>query len=787
MKRLVFVGLVLALVCAAGGSASAPTAKQIAAAHKRAAVQKAEKLLAKIPLPAGARPTRTAPVFLREQAWCEKNTSYGCRMGFWRLRSPQAAVMRFMERHALPGYANEGADRLVGRSSWYDILSARQHGWTFVRIDASVPWFYPRSPQEVVPSTVREIDIHEAGIDRAVTSPRRVEQIIRWFDQLHAVRPGDICGPTSGTGFPPPPPLTFSFRAAGHAEVASAVVPAGSASDCDPIGLAIGGNAQRPLKDFGGGWSLSVRDTFVSRVRNLLAGPKPRAAHEAQRLLDAYVPPPGAVRLHTLPKGDRLSQRIPGRLFGKRVDRHRYWLVHAPVSAIEASLQDAKLHGWGAPAITSKAAKHGLSSTEATYTALGFGGRATSRLLNVTAVKAPNGGSFLRADVVVVWHLSAAEREDLPAGVREIDVHGPPRGLALANVTDRTQIRTIVRWFDHLELYEPQFVAYCPVALNRQSFTFTFRGRHGTVAKASVPEVSGVCSAASYTSRGHDQTPLIAGGFDYRVQELLGANWIGSPDTLGVAAARKNKAAREAAALLHAFHPPPGATRIATPKHYGGVLRSIPTPFGEFVRSTHFWRVPLKRALVVAFLQDHDVPAGFTAHCGSNWNAGSSQCELPGGDRSLEFAVQSVRGGSSILRVDSQVVWVYPRSPRERVHVGRVREIDFTAPHVSKRVTDPDEIGRLVSWFNAAPILPPGMGAPMCGPYASVPVTLDFRGAGRRPLAHVSADVTEPQGESGACNPMAVTIVGTRQAPLIGGLIGRVQRELGVKITPADR
>ena len=154
-------------------------------------------------------------------------------------------------------------------------------------------------------------------------------------------------------------------------------------------------------------------------------------------------------------------------------------------------------------------------------------------------------------------------------------------------------------------------------------------------------------------------------------------------------------------------------------KEYGGALRNVPTPFGEFARETGFWRVAATPATVVAFLQAHDAPSGFHAHCGSNRHFGSTQCELdtdPAGSRSVEFSVQRVRGGS-ILRVDAQVGWVYPRSPKESVRASRVREIDFSAPNVSKQVTDPSAIARIVRSFNTIPIVPPGIGAAMLGRY----------------------------------------------------------------------
>jgi hypothetical protein len=506
--------------------------------------------------------------------------------------------------------------------------------------------------------------------------------------------------------------------------------------------------------------------------------PKPRAAREAQRLLDAYVPPKGAVRLRALPKGVDLSFRIPGSLVGKRLDRHRFWHVPASVDAIAGSFP-AKLRGWGAPAITSTQGKRGLAATEAFFSAVGFGGRATDRLLYVNAVKARGGGSFLRADVIVVWRLSAAEREDLPAGVRGIDISGPH---AREDVTDRAQVRTIVRWFDHLQIDESLVFLGCPVMPHRPSFTFAFRGAHGTVARASVPEFSAGCSPASYTLRGHAQSSLLAGDFDYRVQELLGANWIGPPDTLGRADRRKGEAARTAAALLHAFEPPAGAVRIHKPTEYGGVLRSVPTPLGEFVRRTRYWHVDAKPAAVVAFLQAHDVPSGFTPECGTNPRFGS-QCDLHAGDRYLEYSVQRKVDGTSILRVDAQVVWVYPRSLREVVPSG-VREIDVTTPTGTTNVSDPAKVGRIVRWFDHLPIYPPGIGTPMCGPTLGHGVMLVFHSAtGAR-----VADAQAPAGSASMCDPITFTLRGIPQTALVDNVWGatfasRLQHLLGVKLS----
>ena len=540
----------LALVCAAGGFAAAPSVTSVAAAREQAANAKADRLLDRIRLPAGAHTTRTVPPSLRHvNLGTSVITMFAYRHRVWKLHEPVAAVVSFVKQHAVRGFRNDAGCGLTCLNfdqapvhGWpmqrmYAVDIARQSGWTFVRLDAAAAWNYPRSPLEAVPSAVREVDIRGAGVVRTVTARSNVARIVTWFDRLNVNPPGDsvICGPNFGV------PVTFTFRAAGRARVASAVVPSEGADGCNPISFSIGHTAQTPLVDYRYG-----KYAFSSRVQHLLG----------------------------------VCFRDPARKC-------------APV-------------------------------------------RRATRL-----------------------------------------------------------------------------------------------------------------------------------------------------DTAAIVAARKRAATVSARHLLGAVVPPPAATKMAAPKEYGGVLRSIPTPFGEYVRRTQFWRVAAKPAAVAAFLQAHDVPAGFTAHCGTNRRFGSTQCEVSrghDGSRQLEFGIQRTREGT-ILRVDAQVVWIYPRSTNESVRASRVREIDFSAPKVSKQVTDPALIARIVRWFNEAPLLPPGIGSPMCGPATAVPVKLDFRGAGRTVLAHVSVDAEEPGGVSGACNPMSVTIGGTRQPALISPhFIGRVQRALGVTV-----
>ena len=298
--------------------------------------------------------------------------------------------------------------------------------------------------------------------------------------------------------------------------------------------------------------------------------------------------------------------------------------------------------------------------------------------------------------------------------MREIDVHGPHAGN---QVTDPAQVRTVVRWFNKLEIVQP-LTGYlgCPYLGSEPTYTFAFRGVHGSLlAKLSVPESSGYCSAATYTIRGRAVNSLLGGDIDFRVQELIGANWFGPPDMFGLVSQRQGHAAHEAAGLLHRFRPPPGATRSRAPKEYGGMILNPGRPFGEVVDRVRYWRVQASLASVLSFVKAHDVPSGFRP--GGGQKSKSAQelryYALPVGSRYFDITALHERNGTTVIRVDAQVVWVYPRSPKESVRASRVREIDFSAPKVSKRVTDPNAIARIVRWFNKLPIVPPGL-APLC-------------------------------------------------------------------------
>ena len=138
----------------------------------------------------------------------------------------------------------------------------RLDGRTFIRVDAGAAWVYPRSPSEVVPSGVRAIDVVGGGVSRSVTDPRKVARIVRWFDALNIVQPGQgtvSCMAVLASE------VTFTFHSASGAE-ASAIVPSRPADGCDPIEFSIGRHRQTPLIDSTPGKGMA----FIDRVQRLL-------------------------------------------------------------------------------------------------------------------------------------------------------------------------------------------------------------------------------------------------------------------------------------------------------------------------------------------------------------------------------------------------------------------------------------------------------------------------------------------------------------------------------------
>lgn len=262
-----------------------------------------------------------------------------------------------------------------------------------------------------------------------------------------------------------------------------------------------------------------------------------------------------------------------------------------------------------------------------------------------------------------------------------------------------------------------------------------------------------------------------------------------------IAASRERAAVRQAKKLLRNFVPPPGARRIPKPAGYGGVLLSDgPWPAAEVVDVHRFWSVHKSFNAVVAFINKHR-PRGFKTERedgGAKYHELEWSFESPvtGPTRLMLSGAIVPLHGRTVLRVDAKAVWIYPRSPLERVPA-TVREITLDVPKmphlpgVHSTVTSRGKVERIVRWFNALPVSPPGP-SPMCGPGPNPYIALSFRSASGRTLARAVL----PPIPAWICVPIEFTLGGHSQAPLAdrdltnakASFVGRLQRLVGVHL-----
>lgn len=284
---------------------------------------------------------------------------------------------------------------------------------------------------------------------------------------------------------------------------------------------------------------------------------------------------------------------------------------------------------------------------------------------------------------------------------------------------------------------------------------------------------------------------LVAWGAGAKPAPQLTAIAAARPNVHVIAAHRKRAATRAAERLLSEFVLPTRARRIAQPHGYGGVIRqSGPEPPAELVDANRFWSVRKPLVGVVDFVTAHQ-PRGFRssgptygprAPRYATWSFVSPAGKHTVPSRFLDVTAVRLHG-RTVLRVDAKVVWIYPRSPSERVP-SRVREIVIRAPKVSRKVTNPADVGRIVRWFDALPISPPGV-AMLCPLVPGAGITISFDTARGALLAQAKA----PPTPAWVCTQIEFTTGRHSQRPLIdrsmsrrASFVGRLQRVLGVRL-----
>jgi len=256
-----------------------------------------------------------------------------------------------------------------------------------------------------------------------------------------------------------------------------------------------------------------------------------------------------------------------------------------------------------------------------------------------------------------------------------------------------------------------------------------------------------------------------------------------------LAAQRKRAALSEARRLLREFVPPPGARRDPAQRDHGGALDSSgPDPVGEYAGTHRFWRVHESLKAAVAFLRTHD-PHGFrsmSATYGSSRPHYLTRILVRGRSRFLNETIAQLPG-RTVIRVEAKVGWIYPRSPREKVPA-QTSKIVVNTPATSKTVTDPAQVARIVRWFDALPVSPPGIAIPCPLETAQDDTTLSFRSANGAWLAEAKL----PPRTAWICDAIAFRIAGKTERPLVDGgsresFVRRLQALLGLKLIETNR
>jgi hypothetical protein len=210
------------------------------------------------------------------------------------------------------------------------------------------------------------------------------------------------------------------------------------------------------------------------------------------------------------------------------------------------------------------------------------------------------------------------------------------------------------------------------------------------------------------------------------------------------------------------------------------------------------WKVSGRPKTVLSYIEAHlpSAASRFETGSGGNVRTGSSSQDVgymwpaaPGVLRArvLEVTVTALPGGLTGVLAQSQSDWFVPRPASERVPPG-VQTIGLSVTTfgggrvVSRTVRSATKIGRIVALIDAMPIVQPDtFSCPALILTGARVIELKFRAAMSRLVAEASyTDYPSIGGVSGACNPIAFTVHGRVQRPLIGGhFVDRLGRIVG--------
>jgi hypothetical protein len=276
---------------------------------------------------------------------------------------------------------------------------------------------------------------------------------------------------------------------------------------------------------------------------------------------------------------------------------------------------------------------------------------------------------------------------------------------------------------------------------------------------------------------------------------------LGARSAARTTAANRRAAIRDSGQLLMGVVPPPGAV-VLSKRSAIGIQRTVPVLTSAFASAlaSERWSVPGQPSAVLSYVEAHLPPGSKVFSTGSGGPAPASQSVIRSwapvsgvlDTRWLEIAVADRSDGGTNLFAESQSQWVVARPARERIPAV-VTEVDVTEglpgdpPQLSRTVTAPASVDRLVALFNSLGIVQPV--AINC-PSETVEriVTVTFRGPANGAALAVAtvdsiADFSWPVSLPGwSCVSIGFTVGGHTSDSLIGNVITPLDHVLHVRL-----
>ena len=360
-------------------------------------------------------------------------------------------------------------------------------------------------------SDVRSIRIHSAaGVSVTATKPAEVAAIVRWFDALprFVARPCPLVPRT-------PPQVSFEFRGPGGRVTLRATDRAPGTCTGEVLVSDIGQVEQAPLADNG----------FVARVSKLLGVSFDPNAKTDENRAEANFDAANHLRLVRVPAGSRPLSKprsTPRKDQGYfQAEWLRAWKVHRPFADVVAF---EKAH----PPLGSRLGSTFPDNTSAYTNSLTvqflyrpFRGRISGRAVNVEIDPLPGGWTRISVDAFDHWLVVRSINAKVPAGVREIVVHG--HGRHPRRITRPNKIAHAVGLINSLPIAQPDGpVCFGALVPSSAFVTIDFLGAGGTeLASVSGVDLAGACYSGIFLSvHGRHGVQLIGGHAIRRIERL---------------------------------------------------------------------------------------------------------------------------------------------------------------------------------------------------------------------------------------------------------------------------